>query len=240
MGRLGRELLRLWHEPRDPRLAQLGFTLLFLLDMTLRVVGGVDLGLAPRIAFAAAPAVWVACLLIPWRRTPEWARPIWPILDLGLVGLGRLDESGGSILLAVVPAIWLGFVFGMRGALVAAAATVGLITVPGLAYAGTTGLNLSRSVIVALMVTSVSLLLANVTARVRGGQETIEHQRRISEAMLDTVDVGLVLLDRDGLYSTRAPPASSARCSRRTGRPGSSARRCRPTAPPTARSSRTS
>ena len=32
--------------------------------------------------------------------------------------------------------------------------------------------------------------------------ELIEHQRRVADAMLDTVDVGLVLLDRAGAYQT--------------------------------------
>ena len=33
-----------------------------------------------------------------------------------------------------------------------------------------------------------------------GAMELIEHQRRVSDAILDTVDVGLVLLDRTGRY----------------------------------------
>ena len=36
----------------------------------------------------------------------------------------------------------------------------------------------------------------------RGGQELIELQRRVGEAILDTVDVGLVLLDGNGRYLT--------------------------------------
>ena len=103
----------------------------------------------------------------------------------------------------------------------------------------------------------VSLTLANVVQRVRGGLEVIELQRRVGEAILDTVDVGLVLLDGQGRYLTMnrrhhdfmrlafpevtvARPASSARSSTRTARRWSSTRRCRRTAPPRARSSTTS
>jgi len=47
-----------------------------------------------------------------------------------------------------------------------------------------------------------SLVVATIVARVRGGQETIVLQRRVGEAILDTVDVGLVLLDGQGRYTT--------------------------------------
>ena len=42
-GRLTDELRRLWLEPRDPRLPSSSSRLLFLLDMALRVAGGVEL-----------------------------------------------------------------------------------------------------------------------------------------------------------------------------------------------------
>ena len=59
-----------------------------------------------------------------------------------------------------------------------------------------------------------ALAIASALERVRAGWEdaehgrvelaaaleTIEHQRRVSDAILDTVDVGLVLLDGKGVY----------------------------------------
>ena len=38
--------------------------------------------------------------------------------------------------------------------------------------------------------------------RLAGARETIDRQQRFADAILDTVDVGLVLLDRDGAYQT--------------------------------------
>jgi len=196
------DLRRLWLEPRDPRLPQLGFSVLFLLDMGLRLVGGVELSRGPLIGLVLVPVVWVATLLVPWPRAPEWLRLALVVADIGLIGLSRLDPSGGSALLIVVPAMWLGFVYGLRGAAITGVATALLVTGPGLVYIGASGMNLSRSVLTAVLAVVASLVVATIVARVRGGQEMIVLQRRVGEAILDTVDVGLVLLDSQGRYTT--------------------------------------
>ncbi len=201
-GRLREELGRLWLEPRDPRLLQLGFSLLFLLDMGLRVLGDMELRTGPMVALVLVPVVWVVTLTVPWARTPEWCRLTLLVVDVGLVGLGRLDPAGGSALLVVIPALWLGFAYGVRGAVVTGVSTVLLVMVPGVFYIGANGINVSRSVTTTLVAVTVSLAIANVIQRVRGGQELIELQRRVGEAILDTVDVGLVLLDGNGRYLT--------------------------------------
>jgi two-component system phosphate regulon sensor histidine kinase PhoR len=193
--RLREELHRLWLEPSDPRLLQLGFSLLFLLDMVLRVAGDVELRTGPMLGLLLVPVTWVVTLMVPWTRTPEWCRLALLVFDVGLVGLSRLDPVGGSALLVVIPALWLGFAYGVRGAVITGVSTVLLVMVPGLVYIGTSGINLSRSVTTTVIAVTVALAIANVIQRVRGGQELIELQRRVGEAILDTVDVGLVLLD---------------------------------------------
>jgi len=201
-GRLKDELRQLWLEPRDPRLPQLAFSLLFLLDMALRIAGGMELPTGPLIALVLVPLVWVVTLLIPWRRAPEWGPIVLLVVDIGLIGLSRLDPVGGSALLVVLPAMWLGFVYGVRGAVIAGVATFGLVMLPGIFYIGLTGINLSRTVITTVLAVVCALALANAVVRVRGGQEMIDLQRRVGEATLDTVDVGLVLLDGQGRYTT--------------------------------------
>ena len=201
-GRLREELRRLWLEPGDPRLLQLGFSLLFLLDMGLRVAGEVELHTGPMIGLVLVPVAWVVTLTVPWTRTPGWCRVALLVFDIGLVGLSRLDPVGGSALLVVIPALWLGFVYGVRGAVITGVSTVLLVMVPGLIYLGPTGMTISRSVTATVVAVTVALAIANVIQRVRGGQELIELQRRVGEAILDTVDVGLVLLDGNGRYLT--------------------------------------
>ena len=48
-------------------------------------------------------------------------------MDIGLIGLSRLDPVGGSALLVVLPALWLGFVYGVRGAVITGVATFALV-----------------------------------------------------------------------------------------------------------------
>jgi two-component system, OmpR family, phosphate regulon sensor histidine kinase PhoR len=199
--RLRAELQRLWLEPRDPRLLQLGFSLMLFLDMGLRVLGGLSLRPGPLTALVLTAVLWVATLVVPWARVPSYVVLGLVVVDIGLVGLSRLDPSGGTALLVVVPALWLGYLYGVRGAVVTGAATLSLITVPGLFYIGATGINLSRSVTTLVLSVVVALTIANIVARVRGGQETIDHQRRLGAAILDGVDVGLVLLDSEGRYA---------------------------------------
>ena len=47
-----------------------------------------------------------------------------PGVDIGLIGLGRLDPVGGAALLVVIPAMWLGFGYGVRGAVITGVSTV--------------------------------------------------------------------------------------------------------------------
>ena len=198
--RLAEEVRRLWLEPRDPRLPQLGFSLLLVLDLGLRRAGGVELHTGPLVALVAVPVLWVVTLLVPWSRAPEWCRLLLIVLDDAVIGVARLDPAGGSGLLIVVPALWLGLLYGARGAAAVAVASALLVGVPGLAYTGAGGIDLSRAVLICVVATVVSLVVATMLARVRGGQQTIELQRRMGVAILDTVDVGLVLLDGEGRY----------------------------------------
>jgi signal transduction histidine kinase len=201
-GQVLEDLRRLWLAPRDPRLPQLGLTLLLFLDLGLRVLGGVELSRGPLVALVLVALASVATLLVPWPRAPQWLRLALVVVDIGLIGLTRLDPAGGAAVLVVIPAMWLGFAYGMRGVVITGLATALLVTGPGLFYTGVTGTNLSRSVVTTVLAVVAALVVAAVVGRVRGSQETIVLQRRVAEAILDTVDVGLVLLDGQGRYTT--------------------------------------
>ncbi|MCR6033545.1 hypothetical protein GGQ22_19220 [Nocardioides sp. zg-579] len=177
----------------DPRAIQAGFTLLACVDAVLRYAGGVRPGVSPPTVAVLLVLVLFCATVLARGRLPVAAVGALLVADIGVVGLARLEPNGGAGLLAVVPALWLGRLHGRRGALVAAVATLALVTVPGLLYAGVEGMNLTRSVIIPVITTIAALAVA-------GGMEQVEHQRRVSEATLDTVDVGLVLLDEAGSY----------------------------------------
>jgi len=207
----------LFADEPDPRALQAVFALLFALDLVLRSIGGTTFHLWSWPAAGAAIAL-VACaaaVAVPWTRLPTWAVGVLPVLDVAALGLSRLDSlSSGTGILTVVPALWLGRQFGRTGAAVAVLAASLLVVAPGLLYFGVNGITLARAMLVVVVAGWAALAIASALERVRAGWEeaergrvelgaaleTIEHQRRVSDAILDTVDVGLVLLDGNGVY----------------------------------------
>jgi two-component system phosphate regulon sensor histidine kinase PhoR len=204
-------------EDPHPGVIQGLFVALYVLDLALRSVGGggSPFGAGPFVGLALAGIVGVVAAVAPWATLPRWYVAAVPLLDMAALGLSRLDSAGaGAGLLAVLPALWLGRKFGMRGVLVAVVGATVLIVVPGVLYLGTSGVNLSRSVLILCVVAWAALAISSALERSEANRETaergrrelaaalatIEEQRRFSDAILDTVDVGLVLLDADGTY----------------------------------------
>ncbi|WP_244929112.1 ATP-binding protein [Nocardioides sp. W7] len=95
----------------------------------------------------------------------------------------------------MLPALWLGRFGALRGAVICGLAVALFQALPGLLYLGASGANLSRSVLPAIV--AVGVTVAGASA-----QQTIQHQQRMSSAIFDTVDVGLVLLSRAGAYQS--------------------------------------
>jgi signal transduction histidine kinase len=193
----------LFAEEPDPRAMQAAFTLLFAVDLALRSADGVRVGPHswPTAGAAVAAVACLAALVVPWRRVPAWTVAVLPVLDIAAVGLSRLDPaSTGPGILTIVPALWLGHQFGRRGAGVVMLATLLLLVVPALLYFEPSGSLVSRSLLIVVVVGWAALAIASALDRVRAGWDEAERQRRVAEAILDTVDVGLVLLDAEGRY----------------------------------------
>ncbi|CAI9407141.1 sensor histidine kinase [Nocardioides sp. T2.26MG-1] len=193
----------LFTDEPDAGVLQGVFALLFGFDLALRAAGGSSLGLRswPVVGLVVIVAGCAAAVLVPWDRLPGWSVGLLPVLDIAALGFSRMDHAGGATgTLAVVPALWLGRQFGMRGALVAFLGTVFLLAVPGLLYVGVSGANLTRTVVIPVVAGWAALAMSAALGRVRASLQVIEHQRRVSQAIFDTVDVGLLLLDRDGGY----------------------------------------
>lgn len=173
-----------------------------LLDMALRVVGGSDVPVGPAAAVVAAVVLALVALALPWPRLSDDWRVALAVADIAVVGVGRLDHLGGTALLVVAPAAWLGFVRGRRGVRTTAVAVALLLVLPGLLYHGlSAGTALSRAVLAWVVSVTIAWFVAGVVEQLRSGREALAHQHRIGEAVLDGVDVGLVLLDADGRYA---------------------------------------
>lgn len=180
----------------DPRPLQAAFALLVTLDLAFRIQGGAryDLSDWPAVAAVLLALTTAGSLVVPWGRAPAWALGLLAVLDVAVVGTARLSPEGSGIaILVLLPALWLGRYGALRGSAVCFAAVAAFQAIPGLVYFGPDGVNLSRSVLPALV--AVGATVAKASA-----QRTIEHEQRMSEAIFDTVDVGLVLLDRHGAY----------------------------------------
>lgn len=200
-----------------PWVLQAGFTALLVLDVGLRALTGTELEVLswPGAGITLALAGCVLACALPWDRLPHAALAALPVLDVAAAGLARLSgEGSGAGVLVIIPALWLGRQYGRRGAVGAFMASVLLVAAPSVAFFGSDGANLSRVLLITVVSSSVGLVVAAGLERVqaerdeaerRGAElaralQTIEHQRRVSEAILDSVDVGLLLLDRDGAY----------------------------------------
>lgn len=140
---------------------------------------------------------------------------VLPLLDLAALGLARIALTGtGSDVLAVLPALWLAREFSYRGAIAASLATVGLMSAPWMLVLGPQRGNISGAILAPLVVLLVGVVASWVIRHLQASHLTslseassrqaavaeAERQRLFNEAVMDTVDVGLVLLDDDGRY----------------------------------------
>ena len=147
--------------------------------------------------------------LVPWTRLPRAAVCVVPVLDIATLGVAGMDVSGWALApLAILPVLWCAVELRRRGAVLATVATLLLYGLPGLVH-HERGASLAWSLLIPVAAAGISLAFASVLdaveveqRRLAGAQETIDRQQRFADAILDTVDVGLVLLDRDGAYQT--------------------------------------
>jgi two-component system phosphate regulon sensor histidine kinase PhoR len=210
-----------FHERLDPRWYQLGFAFTFLASMGLLVAGGSSVSLSLGSVLGAATLLCLASaavvLVLPWRRLPRPVAAAVPVLDIAVVGVSALDPSGWALApLLVLPVLWMAGRFHRRGALGAGLAAWLFFALPSISYLGSGGGTLAWSVLVPLAVTAIGLAfvqgmdrlaadraeLARRRLALEHAATTITQQRRFGDAMFETVDVGLALLDATGAVLT--------------------------------------
>lgn len=210
------------HGDPDPRGLQAGFVLLIVLDRLLRRAGGVPLGDGnwPLRGATLALVILVVVIVAPRPRSRRRVVGALAVADLAVIGVSSFGpEDGGVGLLVVLPALWLGNHFRLRGAVAAAGATLALVTLPALVVHGAGGETLSRLVPLPIIAGLAALALAagldlaeaaqrraeegelraeEGERRLAGALRALEAERQTSQEIFDAVDVGLMLLDRDG------------------------------------------
>ncbi|WP_432479709.1 sensor histidine kinase [Nocardioides sp. GXQ0305] len=198
------------------------FTALVAVDFLVRsLVRGLEaMGPYPLVALGMAALALVLSVAVPWDRLPLLALAVLPVIDIAVVGISRLGTLGaGAGVLVLLPAYWLGRTLGRRGVWITLVAGLATVSVPGLLVLESTGDNISRALLIPLVGTfgawaaqAIGGTLAQLRReravaeadrdRLAGALEFIEHQGRVSDAIIDTVDVGLLLLDADGNYQS--------------------------------------
>ncbi len=164
-------------------------------------------------------SVWTVWPSATGRALPA-AGAVVMVLDLAAVGLMRLVPDGSGLgFLAVLVALWLGMDLRGRGVVLSFLGSVFLIAVPSLLYFESEGAWLSRALL--LPVTAVVCAVTTAGAahvwaaqnhaledqgrRLQQALEAVVANRALNDAIVSTVDVGLVALNRSGRYRTMNP-----------------------------------
>ncbi|MBZ5739833.1 sensor histidine kinase [Nocardioides mangrovi] len=209
---LAQRLFWLGGEP-DPRAVQLGFVLLLHLALVGEhpmSIGGHSAALwSLRLSILSLAAVLV---VTPRVRDVGVMIRVLANVDLALIGISALDLDVGTLPLVVLPAMWLGRQLRWRAVWRAGLSTTVLVTLPGTLVHGNTdqtAVQLASLPFVAMMAV-VAIAVGLDTARraqeeaeqqraeAQRALQALADQRRDTDAIVEAVDVGLVLLDEDG------------------------------------------
>lgn len=168
------------------------------------------------VILATVVAACGACL----RSFPASALAVLAVVDLAGLGLMRLVPEGNGLgILAVLPAMWLAADHRMRGVAAAVLTTLLLVSGPSLLYFGYEVAWWSRALMVPIIVGMCAVTVAGTTQLWERQNHELEEQghrleqalaealasRTLNEAIVTTVDVGLVALDRHGAYQVVNP-----------------------------------
>lgn len=169
----------------DVRGFQIGFTALFFLDLGVRAAVGARW---PWWSWPVASVVVVVVLLVATLLLRlEWdsrASVVLAVIDIGVVGISRLAADGGSGLLLMLPTLWLGRVAGRRGAVISVVATVLLVSLPSVIWAGWAPVEIARAVLYPFVVGAATLAMAESMEWVRDERAVVERQRdQLAEAL---------------------------------------------------------
>lgn len=178
--------------------------------------------------------ITVAAFAVPWNRLPSWCGAIIPVLDIVAVGLFRdvlRTEASAVSLLTIIPAIWLVARLRIPGAVIATLCVTAAIAGPALVRSAPdiNSTDIARALLLPFTVLQVGLLAAGtlkvldgqarrMTATLQEKEELLEATatwERLLENILDSVPVGIVVVDRDGhdVLMNRAQKAFHEDCS---------------------------
>jgi two-component system, OmpR family, phosphate regulon sensor histidine kinase PhoR len=206
-----------------PLVRQLLLVVPLLLDLLVVLVGGgaSSLGGYYTAGMLLVLAATALTALDPVRPLPARLVALLPVVDLAAIGLMRLvPEENGLGILAILPAMWLAADHRMKGVGITVAGTLALVSLPSFLYFGISETAVwSRALLVPMIAFMCAVTVAgtgqvwlrqNRELEVQGEQLTralaeVTANQALNDAIVTTVDVGLVALDRDGAYEAVNP-----------------------------------
>jgi two-component system, OmpR family, phosphate regulon sensor histidine kinase PhoR len=209
----------LGREHADPRVAQYLFLVPVLLDVSVvLVVQDAHLSTSYLGGLGVIAAATFLAVRVGVDRLSERWTVVVPAADLLGLGLMRVMPESTVGIALVFPAIWLGLQYGRRGVALTVFAVM-LSFVPVLLSRDSSANELSRMGQVLLLAVLCSLVVAvtaelwlNKVGEAAEAQRMLERavadsaeQRRFNEAILNSVDVGLLTLDADGQVHSMNP-----------------------------------
>ncbi|WP_448070982.1 sensor histidine kinase [Georgenia yuyongxinii] len=158
-----------------------------------------------------AVAASVLTLVIPWRRLPPAAAAVVPLADIAAVGLLIAGGFRASTLL-VLPVLWLSAVYGAPGVAISVVAATLAAWGPDLLAPQIQATDVQRLIILPMVLGAVGVaahlaerrsaarldLLGRQSALIEETLAESHQQSRVLDSILNTIDVGVVALDRDG------------------------------------------
>ncbi len=209
----------LGREHADPRVAQYLFAIPVIGDaLWVRLHGSPNLTTPYEAGLIIAGCATVLALAIGFGLIAERLCIVVPVLDLvALSGMRLAPESTAGIVI-VFPAIWLGLQFGRRGVFTTVLTVLATVVGPILLHAESapavarTAQELLLASICVVVVTVTADMWQSKVAEAADAQRMLERavgdsaeQRRFTEAILNSVDVGLLALDAQGRVHTINP-----------------------------------
>ncbi|MBO9520371.1 MAG: hypothetical protein J7518_02440 [Nocardioidaceae bacterium] len=210
----------LGREQADPRVAQYAFWVPVFIDIGFLLLGPDKVDSLSR-DYLTGLVVIVAATVLGFAISRDGLPPAWtvaiPVLDILATGFMRqMPESTGDRIL-VFPAIWLGLQFGRRGIVLS---MLSVLASFGIAVGSNRDLLewdvMAQQLVLSTLCATVVALTAEAwqgkVAEAAEAQRMLERavadsaeQRRFNEAILNSVDVGLLVLDAHGRVHSANP-----------------------------------
>jgi len=168
------------------------------------------------LALSLLAVATLLALVVRWEELPRGWGALVPVLDIVAVAVVRdaLRDSATAVsLLVMIPAVWLAARLRLAGVAIAVLSTSMLIPIPHLVRAPhIDSLTIAHALLLPFIVLQIGLLIVGALRLLDGQNRKLAHglvekqglldaaaeSEQLLKSVIDSVDVGIVVVDRDG------------------------------------------